>query len=121
MEIENKEDLKHNLTLYLKLKDEENELKSKINKLKSKSDDIHDSILNYMNEKEILDKELIFDKRKIKCTQSKISESITKKLILERLKLFLKDENLANQATNFIYSDRNSSQKLSLKISNIKK
>ena len=120
MEIESKEDLKNNLSLYLKLKDEENQLKDKISKLKSKSDDIHDSILNYMNEKEILDKELIFDKRKIKCTQSKISESITKKLILDRLMNYFEDESKANEITNYIYNNRKSTNKILLKVSNLK-
>lgn len=120
MEIESKEDLKNNLSLYLKLKDEENELKTKMSKLKSKSDDIHDSILNYMNDKDILDKELIFDKRKIKCANNKISESITKKYLIDRLTIYFKDDKKAQEITNFIYNNRKSTNKILLKISNLK-
>ena len=116
-----KSQLKLFISEFITLDKEENIYKDKIKNLKNKKDKIHDNIVNYMSNNDILDKEIIFENNKIKCASSKITESITKKLILERLKLFLKDENLANQATNFIYSDRNSSQKLSLKISNIKK
>lgn len=116
-----KSQLKLFISEFITLDKEENIYKDKIKNLKNKKEKIHDNIVNYMSNNDILDKEIIFENNKIKCASSKITESITKKLILERLKLFLKDENLANQATNFIYSDRNSSQKLSLKISNIKK
>ncbi len=116
-----KSQLKLFISEFITLDKEENIYKDKIKNLKNKKDKIHDNIVNYMSNNDILDKEIIYENNKIKCASSKITESITKKLILERLKLFLKDENLANQATNFIYSDRNSSQKLSLKISNIKK
>ena len=116
-----KSQLKLFISEFITLDKEECIYKDKIKNLKNKKEKIHDNIVNYMSNNDILDKEIIFENNKIKCTSSKITESITKKLILERLKLFLKDENLANQATNFIYSDRNSSQKLSLKISNIKK
>tara|TARA_B100001173_G_C15971871_1_gene540390 strand:+ start:989 stop:1354 length:366 start_codon:yes stop_codon:yes gene_type:complete len=120
MEIESKEDLKNNLSLYLKLKDEEDELKNRLSKLKSKSENIHDSILNYMNEKDILDKELIFDKRKIKCANNKISESITKKLLLDRLTTYFENEKRAHEVTNFIYNNRKSTNKILLKVSNLK-
>ena len=110
-----KSQLKLFISEFITLDKEENIYKDKIKNLKNKKDKIHDNIVNYMSNNDILDKEIIYENNKIKCASSKITESITKKLILERLKLFLKDENLANQATNFIYSDRNSSQKLSLK------
>ena len=120
MEIESKEDLKNQISTYMEIKDQENEIKTKLSKLKSKSDAIHDSILNYMNEKDILDKEIIFNKKKIKCSNTKISESITKKLILERLKSFLGNEKHASDATNFIYDNRKSTNKISLKITGLK-
>ena len=50
----------------------------------------------------------------------KTQDNITKKLIYERLKIFLKSESVATDAINFIYSDRNSNQKPIIKISNIK-
>lgn len=116
-----KSQLKLFISEYININKEEDIIKNKIKVLKNKKEKIHDNIVNYMSNNDILDKEIIFEDSKIKCSSSKITESITKKLIFERLKQFLKNENLASEATNFIYKDRNSSQKLSLKISNIKK
>ena len=116
-----KSQLKLFISEYINLNNEEDLLKDKIKNLKSKKDKIHDNIVNYMSNNDILEKEIIFDKNKIKCASSKITESITKKLIFEKLKQFLKDENIATQATDYIYNGRNCTQKLSLKVSNIKK
>lgn len=116
-----KSQLKHFISEFISLNNEEENLKNKIKNLKTKKDKIHDSIVNYMSNNDILEKEIIFDQNKIKCSSSKVTESITKKLILTRLKQFLKDDKIANDATDFIYAERNSTQKLSLKVSNIKK
>lgn len=116
-----KSQLKLYISEFINLDKEENVYKDKIKNLKNKKEKIHDNIVNYMSNNDILDKEIIFENNKLKCASSKITESITKKLIFERLKVFLKDENIATKATNFIYSDRNSTQKLSLKVTNIKK
>ena len=116
-----KNQLKQFINDFITLNKEEEIYKEKMKNLKTKKDKIHDTIINYMSNNDILDKEIIFENNKIKCGSSKTTESITKKLIFERLKQFLKDENLATQATNYIYSDRNSSQKLILKILDLKK
>jgi seryl-tRNA synthetase len=116
-----KNQLKQFINDFITLNKEEEMYKEKMKNLKNKKDKIHDTIINYMSNNDILDKEIIFENNKIKCGSSKTTESITKKLIFERLKQFLKDENLATQATNHIYSDRNSSQKLVLKILDLKK
>ena len=116
-----KTQLKAFITDFISLNNEEEIMKTKIKNLKMKKDKAHDEIVNYMSNNDILDKEIIFEQNKIKCASSKITDSISKKLIFERLKIFLKDENVANQATTFIYSNRNSTQKISLKVINIKK
>jgi hypothetical protein len=69
-----------------------------------------------METNNVTNKDIIFGDRVIKYSTSNISENITKKLILERLKIFLKDENIANEAVNFIYSDRTMTKKNTLKI-----
>ncbi len=116
-----KTQLKALFTDIISLENEEEILKEKMKNLKMKKDKAHDIYINYMSNNDILDKEILFGQYKIKCSSSKIIESISKKRITEQLKIFLKDENLANQATACIYNDRNSTQKISLKIINIKK
>jgi len=120
MPIENKDDLKKNIQEYLRLKSIENEYKNKISTIRESSDNIENNIVSYMNDNDFLDKEIIFDKNKLKCTNLKTQESITKKLIIDRLKKFLKNDDVALKATEFIYDNRKSTNKLTLKVSNIK-
>ena len=77
--------------------------------------------MNYMEKNNVTHKDIIFGDRKIKYTTNNVTENITKKLIFERLKIFLKDEKTANDAVNFIYSERSSTKKNSLKIIKEKK
>ena len=69
----------------------------------------------------VREQDIIFGDKKIKYSTLKVQDNITKKLIYDRLKIFLKDDVIANNATHFIYSDRNVSEKNFLKISEIKR
>jgi ABC-type branched-subunit amino acid transport system substrate-binding protein len=113
--------LKHYIQKLIDIEYEEEKYKNKCSQLKKEKDLISDSIINYLEKNNITDKDIIYGNSKIKYQQTKIQEGITKKLIQERLKHFLNNENLAINATNFIYSDRNSEIKKSLKILNATK
>ena len=56
----------------------------------------------------------------VKYATSKNTESITKKLIYDRLKVFLKSEKIAEDAVDYIYSDRGTTTKSYIKISDVK-
>jgi hypothetical protein len=120
MPIQNKDDLKKHIQELLRLKNIEQEYKNKINELKGSSDNIESNIVAYMNDNDFLDKEIIFDKNKLKCSNLKTSENITKKLLFDRLNVFLRSEEKATNAVKFIYENRKVSNKLTLKISNMK-
>jgi len=113
--------LKEYIEKLISLENQELKYKTEMNNIKKEKENISNSILNYMEKNNITDKEIIYGNNKIKYSSTKIQDNITKKLIFERLKIFLKNENMATDATNFIYSDRNNSIKNSLKITNIKK
>ena len=112
--------LKEYIEKLISLENQELKYKTEMNNIKKEKENISNSILNYMEKNNITDKEIIYGNNKIKYSSIKIQDNITKKLIFERLKIFLKNENLATEATNFIYSDRNNSIKKSLKITNNK-
>jgi seryl-tRNA synthetase len=112
--------LKEYIEKLISLENQELKYKTEMNNIKKEKENISNSILNYMEKNNITNKEIIYGNNKIKYSSTKIQDNITKKLIFERLKIFLKNENLATEATNFIYSDRNNSIKKSLKISNNK-
>ena len=113
--------LKDYIEKLVDLENQEEKYKEKMNNIKKEKETISNTIMNYMEKNSITDKDIIFGDNKIKYTSTKIQDNITKKLIFERLKIFLKNENTATDATNFIYSDRNNNIKNSLKITNIKK
>jgi hypothetical protein len=113
--------LKEYINKLIEIEKEEEKYKTLFSNLKKEKDTLNNLIINFMESNKITDKDIIFGDKKIKYTKTKIQDSITKKLIEDRLKIFLKSEQTAKEATNFIYSDRNSSQKTFLKIVDIKK
>lgn len=108
-------DLKNYVEKFVELEAEEEKYKEIINNIKKEKEKLNIHIATFMEKNNITDKDIFFGENKIKYTQTKIQENITKKLILERLKVFLKNEAHALDATNFIYNDRNSSFKTQIK------
>jgi len=108
--------LKDYIEKLVDLENQEEKYKERMNNIKKEKENISNTIIDYMEKNSITDKDIIFGNNKIKYTSTKIQDNITKKLIFERLKIFLKNENLATDATNFIYADRNNTIKNSLKI-----
>ena len=110
--------LKSNIEKLIQLENEENMYKEKMGELKKEKESVSDNILTFMERNNITNKDIIFGNSKIKYTQTKVQEAITKKRIQDRLTLYLKSENLAKEATDFIYSDKNYKINKSIKIIN---
>lgn len=108
--------LKNYVQKLIDLENEEERYKNMMTQLKKEKDTISNTIMDFMERNKIENKDIIFGDSKIKYVKNKVQDGITKKLIQERLKLFLKNEQLALQATEFIYSDRNTNIKKTLKI-----
>jgi 2C-methyl-D-erythritol 2,4-cyclodiphosphate synthase len=117
----NKENLKVYIEQLIDIEKQEEKYKNISSTLKKEKELLNQNIIDFMNKNNIANKDIIFGEKKIKCSSIKIQESITKKLIFDRLKVFLKNEETAKNAVDFIYQERNSSQKYFLKISDIKK
>ena len=117
----NKENLKEYVNKLLELEQEEEKMKRISGNIKKEKDQINTLIMDFMDKNNIKDKDIILGEKKITYACSKTVESITKKLILERLTQFLQNEHTAKEALNFIYSDRLNKEKYYLKISNLKK
>ena len=113
-------DLKDYVQKLIELEKEEEKYKNICMNLKKEKDSLNEHIIGYLESNKITNKDIIYGDKKIKYSLMKTQDNITKKLIYERLKIFLKSESVATDATNFIYSDRNSNQKPVIKISNIK-
>jgi len=112
--------LKEYVQKLVEVEREEEKYKNIFAELKKEKDNLNHHIIHLLEKNNITNKDIIFGEKKIKYSLMKVQEGITKKLIQERLKIFLKSESMANQATEFIYSDRNSNQKPVIKITNMK-
>ena len=110
--------LKSNIEKLIQLEDEENKYKDRMGELKKEKESVSNNIVSFMEKNNITDKDIILGNSKIKYVQTKVQEGITKKRIEERLTLYLKSENLAKEATDFIYSDKNYKINKSIKILN---
>ncbi len=108
-------DLKNYIEKFVHLETEEEKYKEIMSNIKKEKESLNTYIATFMEKNNITDKDIFFGDNKIKYTQTKVQDGITKKLILERLKVFLKNEQHAIDATNFIYSDRNSTFKTQIK------
>ncbi len=113
--------LKEYITKLIEIEKEEEKYKILFSNFKQEKETLNNLIISFMENNKITEKDIIFGDKKIKYSKTKIQDNITKKLIEDRLKIFLKNEQAAKDATNFIYSDRNSTEKKFLKISDIKK
>lgn len=111
--------LKYYVQKLVDLEGEEEKYKIMMSEIKKEKDSVSGTIIDFLEKNKIEEKDIIFGESKIKYIKNKVQDGITKKLIQDRLKLFLKNENLALQATEFIYSNRNINIKKSLKISSI--
>lgn len=116
----NKDNLKDNIEKLIEIENEEQKIKKYMTSLKEKKESLNDSIITFIEENNYQDKDIIFGDKKIKYAISKSQDGITKKLILEKLTIFLKNSEMAQNATKFIYSERNSTEKSILKIMDLK-
>ena len=112
--------LKEYIQKLVEIEKEEDKYKNIFANIKKEKESLNNNIINFLQKNNITEKDIIFGDKKIKYSLLKVQENITKKLINDRLKIFLKSEKMANDATEFIYNERNSNQKPTIKISNIK-
>lgn len=111
--------LKEVVQKLIEYEDLEEKYKIKLNDIKKEKEKINNELIHYLEENNITDKDIIFGNKKIKYSSQNITENITKKLILERLTIFLGNQEKAQQALNYIYSDRDKNTKKYIKITNI--
>jgi hypothetical protein len=96
---------------------EEKKMKEKLSEIKKNKDGVETLIIEYMVSHSIQDKDIHIGDHVMKYGEAKSTESITKKLILEKLtEFFGGNREEAERATEFIYSNRSSTSKPFLKL-----
>ena len=114
------DNFKRNIKKIIDLENEEKRIKDMLNKIKEEKDNLNDNLILFMETNNITNKDIIYGDKKIKYIKTKNTEGITKKLIFYKLKQYLSDDKSATEAVEFIYSDRKSDYKTTIKIMDIK-
>lgn len=110
------DEFKNNLKKWLKFDNEEKNIKDNLNFIKTEKIKYEDKILSYMENNNLTNKDIILDNDcKIKYKETKVTETITKKLIYDRLKSYFGSDQKAEEITNYIYNNRKSDLKISLR------
>lgn len=115
------QELKNAIQKYVEIDNKMNKIKELNKSLKKERDNVDKFILNYMNENNMQNKNIILNDGKLRYVTTKTSESITKKYIQAKLSEFLNDKERAKEATNYIYDTRNQKENVQLKRSINKK
>ena len=104
----------------VELEEEETRIKDTLNKTRQAREELNDEIIEYMEKNGITEKDIVFGNKKIRYVKSANQISITKKLIHERLAQYYKNEGEAEKVTNFLYSDRERVEKVTIRVDSIR-
>ncbi len=108
---------KRSLKRYLEIHENEERVKEEVKNMREEKDNIENYLLDFMERNQYQNKDIDVGNYKIKYSQTKQTESVTKKLIYERLyQYFQEDENKAKELLEFIYQERSSTTKTSIKL-----
>jgi thioester reductase-like protein len=103
----------------VELDEEEQRYKNLLNEIKDKKEEVSDILMNMMVSNNIQNKDIILNGKKIKYLTTRTQETVTKKLINDKLELYFNDKKKANEVTQFIYEKRNVITKNALQIKKI--
>ena len=106
---------KTNIKQWIECDNKQKDLRKKALHYGKEKDKIQSGIIDYMSVNKLEDKELIISDGKLKYSSSKTSEPLSKSYIEQKLTMFLKNPQLAKDATEFLYSSRAIKTKVILK------
>ena len=119
---EEQNQFKRTVKRYLEIRDREERLKEELKTMKDEKDNLENSILQFIEENEYQDRDIVVGDFKMKYTRTKQTETITKKYLFDKLiNYFQNDENKTKEVIDYLYNERESSTKVSLKVNSIKK
>ena len=95
---------------------EERGLRDRLKDLKKDKDGVEGVIVNYMQSHQIQDRPIHIGEDVLQYAETRSYETITKKLLLERLTEFLHNSDRAKEAVDFIYTNRSHQIKGNLRL-----
>lgn len=113
---------KRSVKRYLELHAREEELKEQLKAMKEEKDQLENGILGFIENNDYQDRDIVVGDYKMKYTKTKQSETVTKKYTFDKLATYFGgDEDKAKEVLDYIYSDRGTVVRTSLKLNLIKK
>lgn len=106
-------EFKDNIRQWIKLDDDLITLTNAMKDIKKKKNELSDIILKFMENNNL--KHLNTNDGKIQYTKTSINKALNKNLLLEKLSIYLKDDNKGNSAVDFIFDNREKTEKVTLK------
>ena len=100
---------------YVQIDNERKLLSKKSSQLKKDQDNIENFILTFMESNNMTDKNILISDGKLQYNTTNTTESLTKKYLLEKLNIYFKNEKKAEHCTKFLYDNRGTREKVSLK------
>ena len=100
------EDFINTVKMFIELDNQIHEGREAMKLLQNKKEKCEVLILEYMKMNKMEDKEFNLTDGKLKYSMSKSTASVNKNVIQEKLELFLKNKDIANKATEYIFQDR---------------
>jgi|SaaInlStandDraft_7_1057024.scaffolds.fasta_scaffold378598_1 hypothetical protein len=94
---------------------------NKIQLLKDKSQKLETTLVNYMEHNGLNNKKITIDDKTVECQTSKKSAPLSKDYIHKKLEEILNDREKAVRTVDYIYDNREVTNKLILKRKNVKK
>ena len=106
-------EFKDNIRQWIKMDDDILTLNNALKEVKKKKAELTPQILSFMENNNL--KHLNTTDGKLQYSKSSISKALNKNMLIEKLSIYLKDDNKGNSAADFILENRDKTEKVTLK------
>ena len=106
-------EFKDNIRQWIKMDDDILTLNNALKEVKKKKAELTPQIISFMENNNL--KHLNTTDGKLQYSKSSISKALNKNMLIEKLSLYLKDDNKGNSAADFILENRDKTEKVTLK------
>ena len=109
------EEFKLSIKKWVEIDNKQKKLREISSNLRKDKDKYQEYILDYMSNNNMKDKNIIINSGKISYSESKSTQTITKKYIIEKLTTYFKSDSKAEEIANLLFNNREVKTKSVLK------
>lgn len=109
------EEFKTSIKKWVELDEKQKKIREISNNLKKEKDKHQEYILDYMSNNNIKNKNILINDGKLCYNESKTSQSISKKYIIDKLTIYFNNKKKAEEIADLLYNNREIKIKSSLK------